>query len=388
MKNTVSNAPKRNYQICTRCVMDTTDPWIRFDKSGCCNHCSDFVNTRVHVTSYGRNSHKDDALGILFEQIRRSRIKGANHDVVVGVSGGVDSSMTALLAQQSGLKVLAVHMDNGWNTPIAIRNVYKLIENQRIDYKAVVLNWNNFKSVQRAFIEAGVPDIELPTDIAIQSALHDVASKHGIRTILSGGNIANEGILPAAWLYNARDSHYALSIIRRTGLQTEAYNSIDFGFMKEFYSRLFKGIRTYYPLNTFPYHKDMAREKLKTAINWEDYGGKHCESTFTRFTQLIYLPKRHNVDYRRGYLSADICLGRIQRGAALAELDIPPWNGLDLEQDIAFVARKLDYKASEIKEIMGRTAFWYKDFPNRERILGMAYNTYRILTGKKKASNF
>lgn len=388
MNRKVSNAPVRAYQMCVRCAMDTTDPWIVFDQFGVCNHCTEFIHSRLAVTSYGEGNKDDEALPRLLEHIRRSRPRGASHDVVVGVSGGVDSSMTALLAQQAGLKVLAVHMDNGWNTPIAVRNVLKLIRRPGIDYHAVVLDWNNFKAIQRAFIDAGVPDIELPTDIAIQSALHAVAARHGIRTILSGGNVANEGILPAAWLYNARDSHYAASIIKQAGLPIETYRPIDFGFATELRCRLLKGIRTVYPLNLFDYHKDTARTQLKTEIDWEDYGGKHCESTFTRFAQLIYLPKRHRADYRRGYLSADICLGKITREQALKELEVPSWQGLDVEHDTAFVARKLDYKLAELKAAMRAPALWYKDFPHREWLLGFAYNTYRRLTGKRKASNF
>ena len=383
-----SSAPLRTYQICTRCVMDTTDPWITFDHFGVCNHCTDFVSQRLSVTSYGERKTDNDALPRLLESVRRSRPPGASHDVVVGVSGGVDSSMTVHLAQQAGLKVLAVHMDNGWNTPIAIRNVYKLISRPGIDYHAVVLDWNSFKGIQRAFIDAGVPDIELPTDIAIQSALHAVAAKHGIRTILSGGNVANEGILPAAWLYNARDSHFAGSIVKRAGLPIKTYKSIDFGFMTELRCRFIHQIRTVYPLNQFDYHKDSARVQLKEAFDWEDYGGKHCESMFTRFAQLIYLPRRHRVDYRRGYFSADICLGKVTHAQALSELGTPAWTGLDVAHDTAFVARKLDYKPADLETAMQAPAFWYKDFPHRERLLGLAYNTYRLLTGRRKASNF
>jgi hypothetical protein len=383
-----SIAPVRPYQVCTRCVMDTTDPWIRFDHQGVCNHCTEFTGRRLALTSYGREQRDESALSRLLEGVRAAQPRGASHDVVVGVSGGVDSSMTALLAQRAGLRVLAVHMDNGWDTPIAIRNVLKLVRLPGIDYQAAVLDWNAFKAVQRAFIDAGVPDIELPTDIAIQAVLHRVAQQHGIRTILSGGNIANEGILPAAWLYNARDSHYARSIVQRAGVPLDRYEPIDFGFMTEVRCRVLRGIRTLYPLNQFDYHKDTARTQLAATLDWQDYGGKHCESTFTRFTQLIYLPRRHRADYRRGYLSADVCLKKITREQALHELEVPPWQGLDVEHDTAFVARKLDYKPSELEAAMSGAAYWYRDFPHRERWLGLAYNAYRLLTGRKKASNF
>ena len=197
---TATRVPQRRYQICTRCVMDTSDPWIRFDDEGHCNHCTDFLERRLANTAYRQNNA--DQLKPMLAGLLASRSASASHDVVVGVSGGVDSSTVALLAQQAGLRVLAVHMDNGWDTPIALQNVYQLANLDGITYHAEVLDWNDFKAVQQAFIEAGVPDIELPTDVAIQAVLHRVAAKHGIRTILSGGNIANEGILPASWMYN------------------------------------------------------------------------------------------------------------------------------------------------------------------------------------------
>jgi len=383
-----SKAPIRPYRICNRCVMDTTDPWIRFDPEGHCNHCSDFLERRLSVTAYRQASNSDGRLEKLFDQARRIRSAGSKYDVAIGVSGGVDSSATVLLAQRAGLRVLAVHMDNGWDTPIAIRNIQRLINLSGVSYHAEVLDWNNFKRIQRAFLEAGVPDIELPTDIAIQAALHRAAARHGISTILSGGNVANEGILPAAWLYNARDSRYAQSILTQAGLPRSAYSPIKFGFREELKARLLKKIRTLYPLNQFRYDKASARDQLRDAIGWQSYGGKHCESTFTRFTQLIYLPRRHNADYRRGYLSADICLGTVTRDEALRQLSIPASVGLDVDHDIAFVARKLDYTISDLKDLMQRPPRWYHDYPHLEKQLGFAYNTFRLFTGRRKASNF
>ncbi len=366
--------------------MDTSDPFIRFDKDGLCNHCTNFLETRIKVTAH--NSDTEPSLSNFFENIKSSRPSGVNYDAIVGVSGGVDSSFTALLASKYGLKVLALHMDNGWDTPIAIENIYNLIKLPGIDYHAEVLNWNSFKLIQKAFIDSGVPDIEMPTDIAIQAVLHKVASKYGIQTILSGGNIANEGILPSAWLYNARDSFYGESLIKKSGLSLRDYKQIKFGFRQEIKSRFINKIKTLYPLNKFIYDKEAARDVLSKEINWKSYGGKHCESTFTRFTQLIYLPRRHNVDYRRGYLSADICLGSLSRQEALNQLQRKPWEDIDVERDSAFVARKLDYTLEEIDYAMNLPPLWYTDYPNRQYLLGLAYDFYRLINRRPKASNF
>lgn len=387
----ITKVPTRPYLLCSRCVMDTSDPWIRFDAHGRCNHCSDFLGNRLAVTPYAdpqRLSQGTQSLQRLFDQLRRQRSTAASHDVLVGVSGGVDSSCVAWLAQQAGLRVLAVHMDNGWDTPIALQNVFQLVQLPGIDYQAEVLHWNHFKAVQRAFIAAGVPDIELPTDIAIQAVLHRVAARHGIRTILSGGNISNEGILPACWMYNPRDSRYAEAILTTAGLDRALYAPLKFGFRQELRARLVHRIRTLYPLNLFAYDKDTARRQLSVAFGWQSYGGKHCESTFTRFCQLIYQPRRHGIDYRRGHLSADICLGRLSREQALDQLATPAWADLDVEQDVAFVARKLDYSPTELKLAMQLPPLWYSDFPHRQRFLGLAYNSFRMLTGRRKASNY
>ena len=381
-----TRVPQRQYQICTRCVMDTSDPWIRFDANGRCNHCTDFLERRLAITAY--RDCKADQLEPMLASLRASRSASASHDVVVGVSGGVDSSTVALIAQRAGLRVLAVHMDNGWDTPIALQNVYQLANLPGITYQSEVLDWNGFKSVQRAFIEAGVPDIELPTDIAIQAVLHRVAAKNGIRTILSGGNIANEGILPSSWMYNPRDSRYAEAIVKRFGLKLSLFAPLKFGFRQELRARLWHRIRTLYPLNQFRYDKDLARQQLKQSIRWRSYGGKHCESTFTRFTQLIYHPRRHGIDYRRGYFSADICVGSITREHALGKLQIPAWADLDVSHDVAFVSRKLDYQPADLDRFMQAPPLWYTDFPHRERLLGIGYNAYRLLTGRSKASNF
>jgi len=381
-----SCAPKRTYQICTRCVMDTSDPWITFDPQGHCNHCTDFLNRRITQTAYGASCKS--GLEDFFQQIRASTPSNASHDVIVGVSGGVDSSMVVLLAQKAGLRVLAVHMDNGWDTPISLQNVYRLTKLPNVTYQSEVLHWNNFRSVQRAFIEAGVPDIELPTDIAIQSVVHRVAKEHGIRTILSGGNIANEGILPSSWMYNPRDTTYANAVITSSGIPKKLFSQCKFGFKQELKARLIDRTKTLYPLNQLLYDKELAKKQLKDEIGWKSYGGKHCESTFTRFTQLIYHPKRHGIDFRRGYLSADICIGSTTRESAIKELKKAPWADLNISHDVAFVARKLDYKPDELLAFIDGTPLWYKDFSNRERILQIAYDSFRLITGRTKASNF
>jgi hypothetical protein len=360
--------------------MDTTDPWIRFNSRGECNHCSQFLAYQFPLISCTTNSGASlNQVQQLFSKIVQSRSPGSRFDVVVGVSGGVDSSTVALLASQYGLKVLAVHMDNGWDTPTAIYNINLLLNQPNIHYVSAVLDWNNFKAVQRCFLESGVADLELPTDIAIQRVLYDVATQYDIKYILSGGNIASEGILPQSWLYNARDTRYAKSVLRRTGRDPSIIRPLLFGFRRELKCRFLNRITTLYPLNFLHYDKSYYREQLGSTLGWRSYGGNHCESAFTRFTQYIYLPIRHSVDYRRASLSTQILLKKVSRYEALEILKSTPYSDLDIEREVFCIASKLDYTVSEIHCFLESKPFWFHDFDNSSFLLGIIYDLYRLM---------
>lgn len=382
----ISNAPKRSYQICKRCVMDTSDKWIIFDNEGICNHCKDYLENRIKkLVSREENNNN---LEILFDKIKKKRKKNTKHDVVVGISGGVDSTMTAYLAQKAGLRVLAVHMDNCWDTPIASHNINQLISLPGIDYHAEVMDWSDFKKSQRMMIESGLPDIELPTDSALNIVIPKIAVKYNVRTILSGGNIQNEGILPLSWMYNPKDSLFVNSIIKKSGLPLSSFSQVRFGMRHDIYYRFYHVIKTIYPLNMIKYDKKQAEEVLKEELNWKSPPMKHSESFFTCFCQQIYQPRRHGMDYRRAHLSQDICLKKISRNKALEELKKHPWSKLDVNSNLAFIAYKLDYTVEELKNLMCQPPRWYCDYPNREKAIGYIYNFYRLLRGKPLANNF
>jgi len=376
----------RDYKICKRCVMDTTDPWIEFDSDGFCNHCKTYFEKRYK--SKDSSFVNKESLEEMFNKIKNNRNKNSKYDVAIGISGGVDSSFVVYLANLAGLKVLAIHMDNCWDTPTAIENINNLISLENVDYCCEVLNWNNFKSVQRILLESGLPDIELPTDSAITAVLSRTAVKYDIKIILSGGNNSSEGILPSAWMYNTKDSLFIESIFKKAGQSTEVFKDFKYGFRDDLKYRFIHKLKTFYPLNTFNYDKDEAKEILRKEINWKSYEGKHCECLYTKFCQLIYQPKRHGMDYRRAHLSTDICNLRISRKKALNILSVPPWEELDLENELCFIANKLDYEVSELKDLMTLKPLWYKDFPNNEFVLGNIYNFYRLLTGRPLAKSW
>ena len=228
----------RPYQICVRCVMDTSDPWIEFDEKGICNHCKAY-SVKSFKSGDSIKDKKED-LQEMFDGIKKLRDKNTKYDVAIGISGGVDSSYVTYLANQAGLKVLAIHMDNCWDTTTAIKNINNLISLKNVDYYCEVLNWSNFKSSQRILIESGLPDIELPTDSAIAAVISRAAVKHGIKTILSGGNYANEGILPTAWMYNPKDSLFIKSIFKKAGKSTAIFKAFKFGLRDDLKFRFFQ----------------------------------------------------------------------------------------------------------------------------------------------------
>lgn len=379
----MSNATP-GYRICNRCIMDTSDPEIRFDADGRCNHCTDYLENRINGV---RPDTSGRELAALMEQVKRAG-HGRKYDCVVGVSGGVDSSSVVRLAGTHGLRVLAVHMDNGWNSPIAVQNVSRLVGKLGVDYASYVLPWDDFRKVQVAFLEASIPEAETPTDIAIQRAVHHYAAKEGVRHILGGGNIASEGILPVAWHYNARDMRYSNAILRAANCPTKYFGTQRYGLKEEGYYKILRGIKTLYPLNFIKYDKDAERALLERDYGWEYYGSKHGESRFTKFIQNYYLYVKHGIDYRRATASSELCAGKIDRVTALSRLEKLPYEGMDVEGELDYMAKKLAISRGDLDRIVAAAPKWYFDYPNNRKNLGQIYDAYRFLYGKQKRSNF
>jgi N-acetyl sugar amidotransferase len=353
--------------------MDTTDPEIRFDENGVCNHCTDFLKRREQITAMKKLGAEH-----LDEVVARIKEKGKNnkYDVLLGISGGIDSCYVAYLLKKLGLRTLLVHMDNGWNSDDATLNIKRVAKKLDFDYESYVLDWEEFKDIQLAFLKASVVEAETPTDVAIQGALHNVASRYGIKYIISGGNLATEGILPRMWHYNAKDTKY-FAYIQSTFGTRKVRKFPNFGFQKEMFYKLIKGIKIIYLLNYINYSKTEAMKVLQEELGWKNYGGKHHESRFTKFVQSYLLPVKFGLDYRKATLSSQICAGEMTRERALEILKTPIYNEEDINREKEYIAKKLSIPKEELNKIVELPGKYYYEYPNDEKKLNFIYNTYR-----------
>jgi len=364
--------------------MDTSDPLITFDENNHCSLCNDFLANRKQVIKSNYSDNRE--LEELFSRVKR-KSKNRKYDCIIGMSGGVDSSYLAVLAHQHGLRILAVHLDNGWNSPIAVQNINALVSNLNIDYASYVLPWRDFKKVQLAFLRASVPEAETPTDVAIGRATNHYALETGTKFILSGGNIASEGILPMSWHYNCRDTKYSHEILRQYGAPKEAFSTQKFGFLDEFYCKIIRNIKYLYPLNFTKFNKDEARRDLEKNYGWTFYGSKHGESRYTKFIQKYYLPKKHGIDYRRATLSSEICLNKISRSDALEVLNEPPFVEEEFLEELEYISKKLSIDLQELIDIVDQPPKWFFHYKNNMKLLHILYDAYRFIYRQKKVSN-
>lgn len=361
--------------------MDTSDPEISFDDAGRCNHCRGYEERTSTLMYRGPESQRElDAIIAGIKDAGRT----VEYDCVLGISGGVDSCYAAYVAKSLGLRPLAVHMDNGWDSDTAVKNIRNVAAKVGIDYQSYVLDWEEFKDLQLSFLKASVAEIETPTDMAIPAALHRVAAESRVKFIISGGNYATEGILPRAWHYNAKDARYLNAIHRRFG--TRKLRSFPtFGYRSEAYFKLIKGIRFVYVLNYVSYSKAEAVKCLESELGWKNYGGKHHESRITAFVQSYVLPVKFNIDYRRATLSTQICAGEVSREDALEQLQRSPFDPTTIEGDKEYVAKKFEITRGELERILELPPRSYRDYPNHERFLEMLYRTYRRCFAPRRA---
>lgn len=345
----MSSTKENKYRICTRCIMDTTDPEITFNDQGQCNHCIGYFETADKVLK-----HNDEGQAELRRLIKKIQAegRGKDYDCLIGLSGGVDSSYIAYQVKRLGLRPLAVHFDSGWNSKQAVENIQNIVKKLNIDLYTYVCDWKEMQDLQLSYFKAGVINADIPMDHAFLAVLHKIAKKNKIKYFISGHNFETEAILPKAWVYNAADLVNLKDIQKKEGkvkLRKYPMESL----FENLYTRFFFKLKRIHLLDYEPYHKENAMKLIESELNWKYYGGKHYESIFTRFYQGHYLFKRFGVDKRRAHLSTLICSKQIDRDQALDEISKPLYPDPQLlKEDLQLVPLKLGISQEELENIM------------------------------------
>ncbi len=346
--------------------MDTIgDPDITFDDNGVCNYYYEFLTKlKIRVPDPIEAAAK---LEQIVKTIKQSG-KGRQYDCIIGVSGGVDSTYTAWLVKKLGLRPLAVHLDNGWDSELAVKNIENILNKLEIDLYTEVLDWEMFKDLQLSFLKASTPDGEIPTDHAILTILYQIADKYGIKYIISGMNFRNEGMLPPSWGRGYLDWKYIKSVHNIFG--TQSLKSFPHMTVFQFlYYNLFKKIRSISFINYIEFNKEDAMKIIQDELGWKYYGGKHYESIYTRFYQSYILPNKFKIDKRKAHLTClIISTGEVSREQALEILKLPPADPKLMEEDKTYVIKKLGITDKTFDEIMNAPGKTILDYPNQHRL--------------------
>ena len=355
----------QSYQVCSNCVMDTSDSMITFDDAGVCDHCHSFhKNVLPHWHTDERGKEKLEAI---VDQIKRDG-RNRDFDCIMGMSGGADSSyMLHVAVRDFGLRPLVFHVDGGWNSQTAVNNIEVLIDGLGLDLFTEVIDWQEMRDFQLAFFKSGVPYIDLPQDHAFVATLYNFADKHKIRYILNGGNFATECVRnPLEFFYYGTDMPNIRDIQRRfcsRPMKNYPFSSI---LRHKFYLRYIRRIQVVKPLNYFPYNKAEAMEFLKKTYGWMPYPQKHFESRFTRFYEGYWLPNKFGFDTRRVQYSSLILSGQMSRDEALRQLEQPALSDDDARAEFDYVAKKLEISVDELQGYFEAENKSYRDYKNQE----------------------
>ena len=325
---------KMEYKICKKAVWDTTIPGIQFDKNGISNYAKMFEH---FIKLYPRGEKGQQEWEDIVKVIKH---KGRNkkYDCIIGVSGGTDSSYLLYIAKKYNIRPLAVNLDNGWSSDIAVKNIKKVTSALNIDLETYVINYEEVKAVLRSYLKASLPWIDSPTDLAIKSVLFKIAVKEKIKYIFTGADFRSEGKQPTEWTYS--DSKQMLYLVKKyenIKLKTYPYYSP----FKLFYYGFIRNVKVIRPFYYIDYQKKEAQKFLEENCNWEYYGGHHHENVFTKFTIAYWLTKKFNIDKRKITYSAQILSGEITRDYALKQPQKPPYDPKQMQSDKNYVIKKL-----------------------------------------------
>jgi N-acetyl sugar amidotransferase len=368
----------RQFQVCTRCVMDTTDSKIVFDENGVCDHCLDFeqnVKPNWHTDERG-----DAELKKIIAKIKEDG-KDRDFDCIIGMSGGADSSYLLHVAvKEYGLRPLVFHVDGGWNSQIAVNNINVMIEKLGLDLYTEVINWEEMKDFQLAYFKAGVANIDVPQDHAFVATLYDFAAKYKIKYILNGGNISTECVRnPLEWIYYGTDMAQIRDIRKQFGtnpMKTYPFSSV---LRHKFYLRYIQKVQVVKPLNYFPYIKEQAMQVLADEYGWIPYPQKHFESRFTKFYEGYWLPKKFGYDTRKVQYSSLILTGQMTREEALEKLKTPAISDDDAKHDFEYIATKLGISVEELQKYFDQPNKSYKDYNNQQSLFDLGAKVLKFI---------
>ena len=381
------------YQICNRCIMDTTAaaPWgsesteIIFDEDGNCTFCNDLIEkiNSNKITLEKKKSKLNDFV----LKIKKNNYK-MKYDCIVGLSGGVDSSYALLKVVELGLKPLAVHLDNGWNSELAQHNISNLVNKLNVDLYTHVVDWTEYKNFQEAFFKANVIDIELLMDNAMLAINYKIANKYNIKNILSGTNTSTEGMrIPKNWSWfknDARNIKFIGEKFCNQKIKTlPIFSTLDF-----IYYGIFKKIKWVSFLDNFEYNKEEGIKELKVKCNYKPYPYKHYESVFTRFYQAYILPKKFNVDKRKLHLSNLIITNQLDRDKALSIMDQPTYPFENEEKnDVKFFLKKMNWSSERLKNYLTEPEIQHDFYPSEFKFWNNLKFIYLKLIKIKKYFN-
>ncbi|SDH87285.1 N-acetyl sugar amidotransferase [Planococcus glaciei] len=372
----------REYQICTNCIMDTTDSKIKFDESGVCDYCNSFKYDILPDWKPG--NEKLEELNIIAKKIKEAG-KGKKYDCILGLSGGVDSSYLAYIAKEKmGLRPLIYTVDTGWNLNVAVENIEKLVKKLDLDMYTEVVNWNEMKDLQLAFFKSQVPYQDLPQDHVIFAGLYNYAVKHGIKYVLTGSNIATEAVRPPIEWVHLNDLTLIKDIHKQYG-SVKLKNMPMCGMFKYRLNYAYlRGMKRLAPLDYINYDKEKAEKELFDLYGWEKYANKHYENIFTRFYEGYYLPYKFGFDKRRAYFSNMILADQMSREEAIIKISENAYDKETMEADLEYIAKKLGITPESFKNIINGPNKKYSDYKNSLGIIESSIKVAKKLGVEKR----
>jgi N-acetyl sugar amidotransferase len=368
----------RKYQVCSNCVMDTTDSLIQFDNEGVCDHCNTFITHTL--PNWWTDKRGEKKLNLLVEKIRRDG-KGKDFDCIIGMSGGIDSSYLTYLAKvKFGLRPLVFHVDAGWNSQEAVNNIEKLVDGLSLDLYTEVIDWEEMRDLQLAFFKSGVSHIDSPQDNAFFATMYKFAQRYHVKYILTGGNLSTECVRnPVEWMYYQSDARQIKDIHQQFGTRPLVNYPLTSILWHKIYLPYVKGIKAVRPLDLGPYVKQDAMKLLIDKYGWQPYPQKHFESVFTRFYESYWLPQRFGYDVRRVQYSSLILTGQMTRDEAIEKLTQSTYDQSTIAYDLEYVANKLRITVDELNGYLHLPKKTYRDYKSQSQIYGMGAKVMKAL---------